>query len=482
MGGSSTINSMLYLRGSKQVFNSWLEEGNIGWSYPDVLPYFTKSEKLEAHDLLTSKLYGTEGLLPLTRTRFHQPIRNAILNSAKELGYKVHNHEVPIGFFEALQTINKGVRQNSAKVFLGEFKNLPNLKVATEALVEKIIIDKDLKEANGVKVNIGGRTISLFAEKEVIVSAGAINSPKLLMLSGIGPKEHLGSLGIETIHNIKVGGNLQDHIMYPIYAVKLNDSALKYLPQNPTEELYKYFANKEGLLSSTGLNNIIAMISTKNHASDPNIKIGYTIVPRQDSYVLTQYKRIYNFEESIFKSLVNSNKNSNLLLVHITLLDSKSRGKVLLKTKSPHDKPIVDMGYLTEKEDIETMLQGIKIVEKQMSSPPFYKLSAKEVHVDIPNCRKHKFKTDDYWKCAISNIGTTGHHLVGTCKMGLAIDPHSVVDPLLKVHGVNKLRVVDSSVIPTSTKGELGAAALMVGQKGAQMILNGFDAVTHFKY
>ncbi|XP_044763973.1 glucose dehydrogenase [FAD, quinone]-like [Coccinella septempunctata] len=482
LGGSSTINSMLYTRGGKHVYNAWLEEGNIGWAYQDVSPYFKKSEKLEAHELLTAKLYGTEGLLPLTRNRLHQPIRNTILDSAKELGYKVYNHETQIGFFEALQTIKKGVRQNAAKVFLGEYKSLPNLKVATEALVEKIIIDKDLKEANGVKVNIGDRTISLYAEKEVIVSAGAINSPKLLMLSGIGPREHLGSLGIDTIHDIKVGNNLKDHFMYPIFAVKVNESAMKYLSLNPTEELYRYFANREGILSTTGLNNLIGLVSTKNHSMDPNIKLGYTIIPRQDAFILTQYKRIFNLEEATFKSLADANKNSHLLLVHITLLDAKSRGQVMLKTKSPHDKPIVDPGYLSEEVDVEVLLQGIRIVEKQIETTSFRKLSAKQVHVDIPNCRKHKFKTDDYWKCAIRNVGTTGYHLVGTCKMGLSIDPHSVVDPLLKVHGVGKLRVVDTSVIPTNTYGELAAAAMMVGQKGAQLIMNGFDAIKHFRF
>ncbi|XP_045465779.1 glucose dehydrogenase [FAD, quinone]-like [Harmonia axyridis] len=479
LGGTSTINSMLYLRGSKHVYNSWLEEGNIGWSYPDIFPYFKKSEKLEVHELLTSKLYGTEGFLPLTRSRLHQPVRNTILNSAKELGYKVYNHESQIGFFETLQTINKGVRQNTAKVFLGEYKTLPNLKIATESLVEKILIDRDLKEATGVKVNIGGKTITLYAEKEVIVSAGTINSPKLLMLSGIGPKEHLGSLGIETFHDIEVGKNLQDHLMFPIFTIKVNDSALKYLTQNPTEELYKYFANREGILSTTGLNNLIGMLSTKNHSTDPDIKIGYTFIHREDSYTLTQYKRIFNFDDSIFKSLGKANKFSHLLLVHITLLDTKSRGRVLLKSKSPHEKPLLESGYLSEDDDVETLLKGIRMVEKQVNTKSFRQISATEVHLDIPSCRSYKFKSDDYWKCAIRNVATTGYHLIGTCKMGLSIDPHAVVDPLLKVHGIRKLRVIDASVVPTTTTGSLGAVAMMIGQKGSELIMNGFDGIKH---
>ncbi|KAL3271314.1 hypothetical protein HHI36_021803 [Cryptolaemus montrouzieri] len=477
LGGSSTINSMLYTRGSKHIFNSWAEKGTIGWSYQEVFPYFKMSEKLEVHELISSKQYGIDGILPLTRSRLHQPLRTTIFDSAKELGYKVSSHETGVGFFEALQTIKNGVRKNTAKVFLADHKILPNLQVATEALVEKIIIDRDLKIANGVKVDIGGSTLNLYAEKEVIVSAGPVNSPKLLMLSGIGPKEYLGSLGIETVHDINVGQNLQDHFMYPVLAVKVNDSAIKYFAQNPIEELYKYFANREGLLAYTGISNIVGFLNTKNHSGDANIKLNYMLVPREDSYFLPQFTKDLNFVDEVKNSLYEANKDSHLLVICVTLMDTKSKGKILLKSKNPHDKPLIYPGYLSDEKDLDLLLKGIRLAEKQIETRSFKKVSADLIYIDIPNCRKYKFRTDDYWKCAIRNVGTSGYNPVGTCRMGLSIDPNSIVNPLLKVHGIEKLRVIDSSVLPTSTRADVLAAAIMIGQKGAQLVINGYETI-----
>ncbi|KAK9871962.1 hypothetical protein WA026_015208 [Henosepilachna vigintioctopunctata] len=479
LGGSTTINHMLYVRGSKHSFNSWAAEGNLGWSYHEVLPYFKKLEKLEAYELKASKQYGMNGLLPLTRNRLHHPVRNVILDSVKEIGYKVYSHEGGLGFFEALQTIYQGVRKNAAKVFLADSRALPNLKVATEALVEKILIEKDLKEANGVVVNIAGRNLNIYAEKEVIISAGAVNSPKLLMLSGIGPKSHLGSLGIETIHDLNVGQTLKDHLTYPIITLTLNDSSVKYSSQNPTEELFKYFANREGILSNTGLSNILGYLNTKNHTGEPNVKFNYHIVLRQDSYAISQYRKNLNLDDTIIESIAEANKHSHILVISVTLLDAKSRGKIYLRSRNPHEKPLIHSGYLSDEKDLETLLKAIRIVEKQTETKAFKKLSAQLVNVDIPNCRKYKFRTDDYWRCAIRNVATSGHSPIATCKMGLVIDPDAVVDALLKVHGVGKLRVVDSSIIPSSTKADSAAVSLMIGQKGTQMILNGFSVIKH---
>lgn len=470
LGGCSSINAMLYIRGNKNNYNSWKKAGNEGWDYDNVLKCFKENEKLLPEDLQHLDTYGKDGLLPLTKYKLNETIRDILLESVKELGYPVLESEGPIGFFESLQTIVNGTRANAAKIFLGSVSRSFKLSLVTNAHVEKILLDKKKMKAEGVKFRIGDRSIKIYADKEVILSAGALNSPQILMLSGVGPKQHLEDHGIEVIKNLKVGHNLQDHLIYWFYS-SLSDEGIKNTIVE--DELYKYFAHRTGEFSKVGITNINGFISTKNSSNSADIQFTYIFIKKNDFNSLKSFKELVNIETTVFENLKRFNIQHHLLLTVVTLLQPKSRGKVLLRSSDPFDSPILRTGYLTDDdgEDIETMLKGIRFAEKQIKTKAFKRLNAEVLDIGIPNCRGMEFASDEYWKCAVRNLGSTLYHPVGTCKMGPASDPTSVVDSRLKVHGIKNLRVVDAGVMPVITSGNTNGPSMMIGRKAGHMIL-----------
>lgn len=479
VGGSSSINVNLYLRGNKRDYDHWASLGNKGWDHDNVMPFFRMSEKLDAPELMESNNYGTMGLLPLSRYENQEPIREAILNAALETGYQVSKEEVPLGFFDALLTVEDGVRANSAKVFLGNNKDSENLVLSTKSHVKKILIDKDTKKATGVEFEVDGKTVVAKATKEVILSAGAIGSPQILMLSGVGPEEHLRGNGIEVIQNLKVGENLQDHLMYSTLFVKLNKFSNRLLqPHQMLDEFYKYFMYRQGEMGQIRLTNLQGLINTKNDSEYPNIQYMFSLHPQGD-LLLGDILKCWNVEDEILHNIVHSNERYNVLSFFLTLLNPKSRGKVLLKSKNPKDKPLIHSGYLTDEkgEDLQTLLEALRFTEKLLGTEAMRSLEAEILDIGIPKCKKYKFGSDDYWKCAFRNLGMTVYHPVGTCKMGPEDDSEAVVNPRLQVYGIKGLRVIDASIMPTITSGNTNAPSIMIGQKGAQMVMDDLEII-----
>ncbi|XP_044763984.1 glucose dehydrogenase [FAD, quinone]-like [Coccinella septempunctata] len=468
LGGCSSINAMLYIRGNENNYNTWENEGNEGWNYENVMKAFKENEKLVAQNLQQYDTYGKDGLLPLTNYRVNETIRDVILESVKELGYPVLEYE-GLGFFESLQTIENGTRANAAKVFLGAVSKSQKLKLATNAYVQKILIDENKKEAEGVEVKIGDKTMKVYADKEVILSAGALNSPQILMLSGVGPKQHLEDKGIKVIKDLMVGHNLQDHLIYWLYS-KLNDDALKSTVIE--EELFSYFSRRQGEFSNVGITNINGFINTKHRSNYPDIQYTYMTIRKNDLDTLNLIMELINMNKKVWDNLKLANAKNHLLLTIIVLLQPQSRGRVLLDSKDPLSSPVLRTGYLTDDgQDTETILRGIRIAEAQLKTKAFKKLNAEVLDVGIPNCTKLEFDSDDYWRCAVKNLGTTLYHPTSTCKMGPSDDPTAVVDSRLKVHGVRKLRVVDASIMPTITSGNTNGPTMMIGRRAGQMIV-----------
>ncbi|KAL3271316.1 hypothetical protein HHI36_021805 [Cryptolaemus montrouzieri] len=477
VGGSSSINVNLYIRGNRRDYDRWSKFGNKEWSYDNVMPYFKMSERLNAPDLQDSDSYGRMGLLPLSKYIFQQPIREALLAAGETLGYKISNEEIPLGFFDAVMTIEDGVRANAAKVFLGNNRDMENLILANGAHVRKVIIDEATKEAKGVEVDINGKTIKLLASKEVIISAGAVGSPQLLMLSGIGPKEHLEKIGIKVIQDLRVGENLQDHIMFSSLYTKLNRFSNRQIkPHELIDEFYKYFMYRQGEVGQISLTNLQGFVNTKNDSEYPNIQIMFLLNPQND-LLLPQVLKCMNYKDEINMNILPFNERHNMVAFYLVLLNPKSRGRILLKSIDPYDKPLIHTGYFTddEGEDIETLLEAIRFAQKMVATEPLRRLEAEILDINVPSCKKYKFDSDEYWRCFIRHLSTSVYHPVGTCKMGPKTDTDAVVNSRLQVHGVSKLRVVDASIMPTITSGNTNAPTIMIGQMGAQMILDDYE-------
>jgi choline dehydrogenase len=470
LGGSSSINAMLYIRGNKRDYDQWADQGNEGWDYNSVLKTFKELENVQAEELKNSTLYGRDGDLPLTLYNSHEILADAIKESARLLGYPTVVEEQASGYFEALQNIEQGTRANTGKVFLGRAKERSNLIVALKALVEKIVID-DNKRAKGVEVKIADRKLTLRARKEVILSAGAVGSPQILMLSGIGPKHHLENVGIDVVQDLPVGENLQDHLFFVGPYVKVSNEAVAPKP-SPVDELYKYFMHRTGAVAQIGLTNLVGFINTRKDSIYPNIQMIHVLFEKNDQYLHSEISRVQGVTDETVSAEKEVNQQSPTLKFLPTLLNPKSRGKILLKSKDPHDKPIIHANYFEDPEDVETVLEGIKHVLKQLETAPLKKYEPEVVNQQILGCESHQFKSDDYWRCAIRALATTVYHPAGTCKMGPKSDPGAVVDSRLRVYGIENLRVMDASIMPNIISGNTNAPCMMIGRKGAAMVID----------
>ncbi|KAK9871972.1 hypothetical protein WA026_015217 [Henosepilachna vigintioctopunctata] len=470
LGGCSAINVMLYLRGFKKNYDCWAKNGNVGWDYESIKQYFKRSERLIDNNTKNNKFYGREGLIPLTIYHPNETLRNVLIQSAQQIGYQIEPGEGQLGFFNGLQNIQAGVRYNAAKVLVNSISKTSKLTLAPNAYVENIIIDKKNMKAAGIKVNIGNKVMKIYADKEVILSAGVINSPQILMLSGIGPGDHLRKQGIEVLQDLKVGENLQDHVILPIFS-KLSDQAIN--SPELLDEIYKYFIHREGIFNNTGLMNLIGILNSKNRSDYADIQFFFSAFPKNKIMFLDTFLKTLNLNQSIAEQLLSYNKVNHVLLTGVTLVQPKSRGQILLKNADAYDKPTIRSGYFTDEkgEDTEILLKGIRIAEAQLRTDAFKSLNAEVLNIDIPNCKDFKFDSDDYWKCSMRNIGTTLYHPTSTCKMGPKSDQSAVVDPRLKVHGVHNLRVIDASIMPKIISANTLATCFMIGEKGAEMII-----------
>lgn len=256
------------------------------------------------------------------------------------------------------------MRDNTGKSFIGKVRSRKNLYVALDAYVTKIEIDQTTKKAEAVDVKIGGRLIKIHAEKEIILSAGSINSPQLLMLSGIGPEEHLKSIGISPIIDLpSVGRNLQDHLVFGGLLVEMLENAVK--PSNPIVDLqnvFEYFTSKTGELAGISLTSLINFMNTKNSTIWPNLEFDHILYKPGDSYLLSEVARCAGYNQDVIKTIMELVKGHAVVQFNPILLDPKSRGRIMLRSKDPGDSPMIYSGYFTDEnqEDIEVMLEGIR--------------------------------------------------------------------------------------------------------------------------
>ena len=450
LGGCSSTNAMVYVRGNRADYDEWSELGNPGWSYEEVLPFFKKSEHNEDFQ---DEHHGQQGPLNVTRAKqFKTPFADAFVKGCVEAGIPDtpdYNGPEQEGASLFQFTIKDGKRHSAASAFLVPILHRKNLEVRTEALVQHILIDA--YSAKGVawhSPKTGAQRA--LASKEVIVSAGAFRSPQLLMLSGIGDPEVLKKQGIEVKLALPgVGQNLQDHLMFPLSCLSVEQEGLNHhlkpLPQ--IAGLIKYLLGKKGVFTCSPLEanaflrvNGAATVNMQFHFTPLHIGNQYI----SDFYDTKTYPRVDGFT----------------LLP--TLLKPKSRGFIGLKSKDAATPPRIQPNFLSEPEDVKTLLagaqKGLEVLNSQALTP--YKKSL-FFHLDTSEegILDHMLKTIE-----------TVYHPVGTCKMGN--DPLAVVNEKLQVKGIENLRVVDASIMPTIVAGNTNAPVFMIAEKAAEMILN----------
>lgn len=477
IGGSSSINYMLYVRGNQHDYDSWEAMGNPGWGFSDVLPYFKLSEDNTNPSIAKDKEYHRSGgYLTIGDPPWRTPLASAFVEAGAELGYPVRdfNGNQQTGFMVPEGFIRKGSRCSNARAFLRPLQNRPNLHIALHAFVTKVLIHSEMRRAYGVVFDRNDRRgLEVYAHREVILSAGSINSPQLLMLSGIGPAEHLAQHNISLIADLPVGKNLQDHVAAgPIFTidqpVSLQTSRLNNLPA-----MLRYVSGSSGPLATFGGVEGIGFISTKyaNESMDwPDIEYHFLSGSHGSDNGEFFYK-ILGLKKLYWNEYYDYLHNIDHFSIITKLMRPHSRGYIRLNSSDPYSYPKIVANYFDIKKDTLVLIEGIKKAIELGNTFAFQKFGAKLFDLPMPGCEGFVFGSDSYWDCFARHLTLTIFHYCGTAKMGPYWDPESVVDPQLRVYGIGGLRVVDASIFPTITTGNTNAPVTMVAEKAAHMIL-----------
>ena len=444
IGGCSAHNGMVYVRGNKNDYERWSSFGLKEWSYEKVLPFFKKIETWSEGE---NKYRGGNGILPINQSKNKNPLFKAFLDSAKEAGHKINqdmNGEDQEGFGMYDVTIHNGERASASKYYLNPVRNRKNLKVFTESFVEKIIFEG--KKAIGIEVKINNKIEKIYANKEIILSGGSINSPQLLMVSGVGPGEHLKEKGIEVIHNLKgVGKNLQDHLeTYIQQECKTSDTLYSYVNKlNMLRVGIQWFINKSGPCSTSFLE-AGGFCKSSSDKEYPNIQFHFF-----PAFVIDH-------------GAVDPDRHGYQL--HASLNQPKSRGQITLKSSNPYDYPKIQFNYLEDEYDLKETVKCIHVARKILSQNSMKPFAGKEIGP------AENAQSEEEIKQYIRSKAETAYHPSCTLKMG--IDDMAVVDEKLKIHGLENIRVADASVMPEITSGNLNAPTLMIGERAADFITN----------
>lgn len=452
LGGSSSINAMCYTRGSPSDYDHWASMGCDGWSYKDILPYFKKMENFELGE---NKYHGVGGPMNVAKYVYLNPLIEAFVEAGKQAGYPIvddYNAESQEGVGYFYVTEKTGQRVSNASGYLHPVETRNNLTVITKAYVTKILFEN--KRAVGVRYLYRKKSFDIYAEKEVILCAGSINTPQILMLSGVGPRAELEKHGISVIHELPgVGKNLQDHLDIHITCLDKTRTSmsfrLSYLGRFFVG-LYKYFVKHCGELTS---NYTQAVGFTKSHPNLPAPDL-------QWHFAASMYTNSGLELRPIFKHY-----GYTLMVCH---LHPKSRGQITLRDANPLSKPLIDANYLAYESDLDAMVIGFKKSREILAQSAFHPYFLCEYEPGA------KVKSDAEIKNYIRLRAETLYHPVGSCKMGC--DNMSVVDPkTLKIYGLQHIRIIDASIMPTVISGNTNAPTTMIAEKGADMILADAD-------
>ncbi|XP_075973649.1 ecdysone oxidase-like [Anticarsia gemmatalis] len=480
VGGSTNINAMMYVQGNSEDYQRWFDAGNTEWTVEDVRRCFRKSEnyqdQLLDQDPDIRNHYGHDGPLVINTFNSTERVRgNKLISAYDEIGIKkVKDINVANAFGAAIMTVtaSNGERNSMSKAYLVPIKDRKNFSIMKNALVTKVLIN-DLNQAYGVLVEQNGVTVTIHANIEVILSAGALNTPQILMLSGIGPKEHLESKGIQTIVDLPmVGQNLIDHLLFPITV--FSDELTENSEADDEFDNLKYFHNRSGPLAQNVVLDTFAFYATNEDAKYPEFE-AYVLRKRKNSSGLKkEFVTLFRFTDHVADSIVELNQNHTLHLFLLSLLHPLSSGTITLSSNNPKDPPLINANYFADDNDLELMVSGIQKLLELLDTEYFKSIGGFLGRTRTPNCDELELGSREYWKCQCLDIVSTVFHPVKTCKMG-QLESDSVVSSRLKVHGVENLRVVDGSVMPNHISGNTMAPCVMVAERAAELIKEDYN-------
>ena len=444
LGGGSSINAMLYIRGQAQDYDAWRDLGCPGWGYDDVLPVF---RRIESNERLAGHFHGSDGPLPVSDPRYRHALSLAYVRAAQQAGFRYNDdfngaQQEGVGFYQT--TTRGGKRQSTATVFLKPLAGNRNLTVVTDALIGKVTLENGA--AGGLTYSTkDGRTVTAQAREEVILAAGALGTPKLMMLSGLGPAEHLAGLGIPVIRDLpSVGRDYQDHVAVPIYAstrepISLlgEDRGIKALRHG-----IQYTLFGTGLLTS----NVVESGGFFDTDGDGRPDVQFHVLP------------------VMIASAEHASLEQHGMELNPCVLRPKSRGAVQLRSKDPADPMRFTTGFLSHPDDLATLLKGVEIAYRILAQPALQAVVKQATPAAPEDAATDKAILDH----VIANAKTV-YHPSGTCRMGT--DAGAVVDPTLRVHGVPRLRICDASIMPRLTSGNTNAPTIMIADRCAEFIL-----------
>jgi choline dehydrogenase len=444
LGGSSSINGMLYVRGNPADFDGWAQMGCRGWSFDDVLPYFRKSEDYKQG--ADPEYRGKGGPLKVEDYRTILPLTHHFIQAAQQAGYAFSrdlNGRQQEGVGYSQMTRRGRWRGSTAQTFLREARSRQNLRVETEALASRLVFDGT--RCTAVRFRQHGQEVEAHAHREVLLCGGAINSPHLLQISGVGPAAHLQSIGVPVVHDLPgVGANLQDHYVSRVSHRVRGSTSINTLSRglNLAREAVRFFTAGNGALTF-GVTSAQVFTRSSQEKSSPDLQLLFTPA---------------SYDASRFGEL----EREDGMTVAVCPVRPGSRGTIMARSADPAEKAAINPNYLSDPADIRVLTTGMRFARQIFAQPAIARHSAFET---LPG---KDVETDDGLLDYAQRFGTTIYHPVGTCRMGDG--PSAVVDARLRVHGLQGLRVIDASVMPTLTTGNTNAPTIMIGEKGAAMI------------
>jgi len=483
LGGSSTTSAQLYVRGSEQLYNSLVQKGLKDWSYDTTETYFNKVERIRSitKTETNTTIYGKCGLIPVSKFQKTEVsvLEKIVCSGFEHIGCKkesdINKKDIEVGFVSMQGIIKNGRAINTAKAYLSPIFGRENLKVMKYSRVTKVIVNKTEMKATGVEVQTKfGQTLTLKAKLEVLLCAGAVGSAQILLASGIGPKKHLSEMEVPVVKDLNVGQNFLITPVFTGFVISYDKSVV--CNQTDEEIAFKYLARHSGPLSRPNGMSFGGFLNTgMSGSSFADIEVHQFYIPKNSYSKLCQLKSMFGFSDNLLSVYAKLNYERAISIFTIALINTKSISKILLRSKNPLDSPIIVGNMLTEKYDVKSFIEAIKLLSKIENSDGMKLVNAKIEDIDLDGCAKYNKKTNEHWECLLKYMVSTTSSTAGSCRMGLETDTDAVVDSKLNVIGISNLRAVGRSVLPLITSAYSHVPCIMVAERAYDMIKSKYN-------